>query len=493
MMHAGAVLRRSTEEAGVRQRNWTTGLPAAILIGDVVVIALTILIGHSVRFGVGTSDLAGVPITVSYGAIGVILGTMWFTSLSVGRTREIRIVGAGPIEYKRVVNASLSLFGFIAILAYSFSVELARGYLIITCTVGIVLLLAWRWGFRRFVVARRRHGAYSRRLAIIGQPAEVLQLFKSFERTPEAGYVPVGALMPGRSFSSPTGVELPLPVLSVDRRVSAMIETLSRENVDVVAVTGGALKPAAMRRLSWELANLNISLLLAPALTDVAGPRIHALPLADLPLIHVSTPELGGVPSAIKRSIDIVGSAVGLILISPLLLAVAIAIKLDDGGPVLFAQPRVGRDGREFTMFKFRSMVVDAEARLAELRESSEGNDVLFKMREDPRITKVGAFIRRYSIDELPQLINVLIGEMSLVGPRPPLRSEVEQYEDHVMRRLKVLPGITGLWQVGGRSDLDWEESVRLDLYYVENWSIVQDVIILFRTIRVVLARDGAY
>lgn len=248
-----------------------------------------------------------------------------------------------------------------------------------------------------------------------------------------------------------------------------------------------------MRALSWELADHSISLILAPALTDVAGPRIHSHPVADLPLIHVSTPRLDGFSAVLKRAFDILGSAAGIFVISPVLLFTAIAIKLDDGGPVFFAQRRVGKDNVPFTMFKFRSMVVDAEAKLAQLRASEAGNEVLFKMKDDPRITRVGAFIRKYSIDELPQLFNVFLGSMSMVGPRPPLESEVEQYGSDVMRRLTVMPGITGLWQVGGRSDLDWEESVRLDLYYVENWSIIQDLIILFRTVRVVLARDGAY
>lgn len=255
-------------------------------------------------------------------------------------------------------------------------------------------------------------------------------------RAPSSGFLPVGAILPGRSLQSPDGEELPLPVLSVDRSVPAILDVLLCHEVQVVAVTGGGLSPRLMRALSWELADHSIS---------------------------------------------------------PLMVATAIAIKLDDGGPVFFRQTRAGRDSRPFTMLKFRSMVVNAEERLAELESQADGNGVLFKMRDDPRITRVGRVIRAYSIDELPQLVNVLLGEMSMVGPRPPLMTEVERYGSDVMRRLTVKPGITGLWQVGGRSDLDWEESVRLDLYDVENWSIVQDLIIIFRTVRVVLTRDGAY
>jgi exopolysaccharide biosynthesis polyprenyl glycosylphosphotransferase len=404
------------------------------------------------------------------------------------------VVGSGAPEYRRVVNATLLLFGGVAIISYIFDLELARGYVAVAFPVGMLLLLGWRFAARQFIVRLRKRGRLSRRLVIIGGPGEALQLQQSFARAPSAGFSPIGAVLPGRSLHSPSGDELPLPVLSVDRSVPAILDVLLRHEVEVVAVTGGGLSPRLMRALSWELADNSISLILAPALTDVAGPRIHSHPVADLPLIHVSTPRLDGFSAALKRTFDIVGAGLGLILVSPLILATAIAIKLDDGGPVFFRQTRMGREHQPFTMLKFRSMAIDAEARLAELENHAgrdAGNGVLFKMKEDPRITRVGRFIRAYSIDELPQLVNVLLGTMSVVGPRPPLASEVEQYGPDARRRLTVKPGITGLWQVSGRSDLSWEESVRLDLYYVENWSLVQDLIIIARTVRVVLTRDG--
>jgi exopolysaccharide biosynthesis polyprenyl glycosylphosphotransferase len=249
--------------------------------------------------------------------------------------------------------------------------------------------------------------------------------------------------------------------------------------------------------LSWELEDTDAELILAPALTNIAGPRIHTQPVAGLPLIHVDRPTYRGANRILKKSFDLVGSVILVLLFSPVLLAVAAAIKLTSSGPVFFRQDRVGINGETFRMIKFRSMVVDAESRLAALKAQAQaqdaGNTVLFKIKNDPRVTGVGKFIRRFSIDELPQLFNVVTGEMSLVGPRPPLRSEVDLYGDDALRRLLVKPGMTGLWQVSGRSDLTWDDSVRLDVYYVENWSITGDLAILWRTARAVFGSSGAY
>jgi len=228
---------------------------------------------------------------------------------------------------------------------------------------------------------------------------------------------------------------------------------------------------------------------------DVAGPRVMTRPVQGLPLLHVESPTFDGPQLVVKRTMDRVAAALGLLVLSPVLAAIALMIFLDDRGPVFFAQERTGRDGRPFRLVKFRSMAVDAEARLAQLMARNQGSGPLFKLKDDPRVTRIGSFIRKYSLDELPQLINVVRGEMSLVGPRPPLPREVEEYEDSTHRRLLVKPGMTGLWQISGRSDLSWEEAVRLDLYYVENWSPLLDLMILWRTVQVVANPDkaGAY
>jgi exopolysaccharide biosynthesis polyprenyl glycosylphosphotransferase len=248
-----------------------------------------------------------------------------------------------------------------------------------------------------------------------------------------------------------------------------------------------------LRTLAWELEKTGTDLCVAPALLDVAGPRTTVRPTAGLTLLHVDHPQLSGPRQVVKDLFDRCAAAAALVALSPLLLVIAVAIRLHDKGPAMFTQTRVGKDGQEFKIYKFRTMVVNAEARLSEFRDKNDNDGVLFKVRRDPRVTAIGSTLRKSSLDELPQLINVLRGEMSLVGPRPALPQEAAQYADHVRRRLVVKPGLTGMWQVNGRSDLSWEETVRLDLGYVENWSFALDVQILWKTVSVMLNGSGAY
>jgi exopolysaccharide biosynthesis polyprenyl glycosylphosphotransferase len=262
---------------------------------------------------------------------------------------------------------------------------------------------------------------------------------------------------------------------------------------DTVAVCGSAsTEPGELRRLAWQLEGTGVDLVVAPQLTDIAGPRVHIRPVEGLPLLYVEEPTLSGVAWLIKNLLDRVVAAVGLLILAPVFLAVALAIRLGDKGPVFFRQMRVGREGKTFRVWKFRTMYVDAEERLAALVDQNESDGLLFKIKNDPRVTPVGRFLRASSLDELPQLINVLLGEMSLVGPRP-LPAEDGDFLGDVRRRLLVRPGMTGLWQVSGRSDLSWDDAVRLDLYYVDNWSLTFDLTILWRTIGVVLRTKGAY
>jgi exopolysaccharide biosynthesis polyprenyl glycosylphosphotransferase len=249
----------------------------------------------------------------------------------------------------------------------------------------------------------------------------------------------------------------------------------------------------ALRQLAWTLEKSSTDLYLAPALLDVAGPRTTIRPVAGLPLLHVDHPELGGGKRLFKGLFDKSVAAAVLVLLGPLLMFIAIAIRLHDGGPALFRQTRVGKDGRLFTVYKFRSMVVDAERQRSALIALNEHDGPLFKMRQDPRITRLGAWLRRWSLDELPQLLNVFLGDMSLVGPRPPLPSEASKYGSYMRRRLLVKPGLTGLWQISGRAELSWEDAVRLDVRYVENWSFALDLLILWKTIAAVLSGRGAY
>ncbi|WCI07892.1 sugar transferase [Arthrobacter sp. OVS8] len=282
-----------------------------------------------------------------------------------------------------------------------------------------------------------------------------------------------------------------VPVLS---STDDVVRTVGRCGAEAVIVAGPV--PGGnqyIRELGWGLEEHQAELVLASSLTNVAGPRIHWRPVEGLPLMHVDVPRYSGAKHACKRLLDIAVAATALVLLSPVLLTLAIIVKHDSPGPVLFRQERVGKAGDPFRMLKFRSMVVNAEAALAGLGAQNQGAGVLFKMHNDPRVTRCGRWMRRFSLDELPQFWNVLTGEMSLVGPRPPLQREVGGYERHTHRRLLIKPGITGLWQVNGRSDLPWDEAVRLDLYYVENWSIMGDVIIMWRTFRAMCAPAGAY
>lgn len=480
----------------MRQKNieWRTGIPRALGAIDGVSIVIAMVTAQLSRFGTSTDPVLGGTVSTNYWFVTALLGLVWWLFLHVWGSRDIKVLGAGSEEYKRVAVSSLYLFGSVAIVSYALEIPTARGYIGVAMPLGIVLLLAGRWICRKVLVRHRKNRRFTRRLMLLGSPAAVEHLHRSLISEPGAGYLPIAAILPGHQLNSPSGTELDLPIASVGKELHQIIAAVEAHGADAIALSAGTvLKPRVIRQLGWELQERRISMILAPALTDIAGPRIHTQPVAGLPLIHVSTPELEGAQAFVKRAFDCIGAVFGLIVLSPIFLIIALLIRKDSPGPVFFQQERIGRKGIPFKMHKFRSMVVDAEDRLADLQEANEGNGVLFKMKTDPRITKIGAFIRRYSIDELPQLWNVLAGTMSMVGPRPPLQSEVETYEEYVLRRLKVKPGVTGLWQVSGRSDLSWDDSVRLDLYYVENWSLTQDLIILFRTAKAVFGKDGAY
>jgi exopolysaccharide biosynthesis polyprenyl glycosylphosphotransferase len=321
----------------------------------------------------------------------------------------------------------------------------------------------------------------------VGGREEVEALVAELNREPYAGLTVVGACMPPGDAVAGCSV----PVVG---SITTVPDAVARLGVDTVAVTASrGLTSGVLKRLGWDLEGAGVDLVVAPALTDVAGPRVHVRPVSGLQLLYVEQPEFTGPTRVIKEAVDRFFAAVALTLASPLLATIAIAVKLSSPGPVIFRQVRVGRDGALFTVYKFRTMFIDAERRVSDLWRHNDGNGVLFKLRDDPRVTRVGRVLRRFSLDELPQLANVLMGTMSLVGPRPALPSETERYGRSTARRLLVKPGMTGLWQVSGRSDLSWEDSVRLDLYYVENWSFAGDIQILWKTLSAVVTRRGAY
>ncbi|MCD5343535.1 sugar transferase [Arthrobacter sp. AK04] len=473
--------------------DWRRRWSRLLGVVDAFVIIWAVVGAFIIRFGV-EPDFMVAGQEVAYLWLSAALVIAWWFMLGAWNSRQSRILGSGADEYKRVSAASLWLFGVVAIVSYVLRFDTARGYVGLALPVGLLGLLLGRWLIRQHLNIKRRQGRHMSRLLLLGGPGAVSHLAASFRRSKNAGYLPVAAYMPGVQSQGPVEPDSGLQILGHKPDTVSIVAAIESCGADAVAVSAGVqLHPQTLRHLGWELASRNIGLIMAPALTDIAGPRIHTQQVAGLPLIHVTTPTLEGGQRVAKRLFDIAVSGTLLVLVSPVLMVAAALVRLDSPGPVLFRQERVGMEGNRFVMLKFRSMAVDAEAKLAALEQNNEGSGPLFKMKNDPRITRVGRFLRRFSIDELPQLCNVLGGSMSLVGPRPPLPREVEAYEHDVRRRLLVKPGLTGLWQVSGRSNLSWQDSVRLDLYYVENWSLAGDFSILLRTVRAVFKSTGAY
>lgn len=470
--------------------NWRRAYAARLWFSDLLVLIWVVYGTQLLWFGFGNAQVAmrnDARITeLSYWAFSAILIVAWMWALSFVDSRDHRVIGTGNSEYVRVASASFRLFGVIAIIAFLTQVDVARGYLLIALPLGIAMLVLERWLWRQWLIAHRMMGGYSARVLLVGSEASVAQLARELSRAKHSGYEVVGACVPtGKVADILSGTSIPIMgnVNAIDRAIAAT-------SADTVAVTStDELPPDKVKQISWSLEAGRQHLVLAPSIIDVAGPRIHTRPVAGLPLIHVETPKFSRGQRFAKRTMDLLISLVGLMVISPLLAGLAIAVRFSGPGPVLFRQMRIGHRGREFEMLKFRSMVTNAEELLPSLLSQRDaGNEILFKMTHDPRVTPIGRFMRRYSLDELPQLFNVIVGNMSLVGPRPPLPREVERYAEHVHRRFLMKPGITGAWQVGGRSTLSWEDSVRLDLAYVENWSLLGDVAILTKTAKAALS-----
>ena len=416
----------------------------------------------------------------------------WVLTLRATQSSDRRIVGDGPNEYSRVLNACFIVFGLLAIVDLAFRLNLARGFIAIALPLGTLGLLVSRWAWRKTLHRSRLRRRNLSQVLVVGGPSSAVPLIEHLDKNPGLGFEVVGLCVPPGSEHRPVAVNgHDIPVYG---SFSEARDAVALCGATTVAVTSAeALGHSAMRELSWDLEGMNVDMLVSPGVTDVAGPRMMVRPVAGLPLLHIDKPRYDGANRFLKAAFDRLGAVVLLLMLAPVLVACAIAVKINSSGPIFYRAERIGVGNVPFDMWKFRTMVDGADKQKAALAQKNEGAGVLFKLRDDPRVTTVGKKLRRYSLDELPQLFNVVGGSMSLVGPRPPLRDEVEQYSGLVTRRMLVRPGITGLWQVSGRSDLSWEESVRLDLSYVENWSIMQDAMILWRTVRAVVRSDGAY
>lgn len=470
---------------------WARRYRTKLRVSDVSIIVIAVGIAFVARFGVETAAVAAGPFRIDYWIVALMVVTIWIITLGAFHTRDSRVIGVGATEYRQVVNASALAFGLLAIGFLVFQVDIARSFFIFALPLGMVGLIIERWLWRKWLLHQRHFGHYLSRVIVVGSRDDVEYVVRQIAEKSGAAYHVVGVALEDGDTTGVLSRGYRIPVVADSAHVADAVGSMG---VDAVIVAGHPRGGSTfIRNLGWDLEGTPAELVLSSRLTDVAGPRIHFRPVEGLPLIHVEIPHFEGTRHVLKRTLDVVAAGAGLILIAPLLAVIAIVVKADSPGPALFRQERCGRNQQTFQMLKFRSMVQTAETDLAGLMSKNEGSGVLFKIRNDPRVTRVGRVLRKYSLDELPQLWNVLVGEMSLVGPRPPLPTEVDGYEQHVHRRLYIKPGLTGMWQVNGRSDLDWDESVRLDLYYVENWSLAGDLIILWRTLRVLTHPTGAY
>ena len=424
-------------------------------------------------------------------ALGLASVPVWLGVLGAVGSYEVRLIGTGTDEYRRILNAGLAMFAIVSTTAYFFRLDLARSFVLWSVPLAVLLSIAGRFLLRKRLHARWLKGVDVRRTLLVGHPDELELVAHHLEREAWAGFSVVGmcSTKPGDRLKLADG-----RTIEAYGNPSAVRDAVEHFAVDTLVLTSAkGLGPGGLRELTWDLEDSHIHLIVAPAVTDIAGPRISSRPVAGLPLLHVEAPRLSTAGRIFKATFDRVVTVVALVLLSPVMAGAAFAVKLTSRGPVFYRQTRVGLGGKNFTLTKFRTMVVDADAMRPSLAVANEAAGPLFKIRDDPRVTRVGKWLRRLSVDELPQLFQVLSGRMSLVGPRPPLPSEVATYDPHVHRKFLVKPGITGLWQVCGRSDLPWEEAVRLDLFYVDNWSPTMDIAICAKTVKAVLLPTGAY
>ncbi len=449
---------------------------ARLIRGDIVVVDL-IAIGAAVLAGLLSEFSSTGPIVNDFGRLYVsaMLLIVWPIMLWARQTREPMILGQGIQEYRRVLAAGAWTLAIVATIAFFLDSNTAKRLFILDMSLSIVLLLLGRRVMRGTV------------LRIIARGTPLAKVFLAAKQ-PHFDHIRSELEASGR-FSVVGGTDGTLSLKPAD----IVTEALAIEANTIVVGPTIASDPNWTRRLGWAMEHTDLQLWLSSAIVEVAGPRLRVTPVEGLTLVTVDLPTFSGATRTMKRAIDIFGAILGLLILGIPLLLIGLLVRATSAGPALFKQPRAGFEGQPFVCWKFRTMVTGADAQRAELRDQHDSDDPTFKMERDPRVTSLGRVLRRFSIDELPQLVNVMRGEMSLVGPRPHPFDDVELYDELASRRLLVTPGMTGLWQVSGRSDLDWERGVLLDLYYVENWSLASDVAIMMKTLAVVVKGSGAY
>jgi exopolysaccharide biosynthesis polyprenyl glycosylphosphotransferase len=454
-----------------------------VITGDVLVTILTALVAG----GLLSADGAALFKDLTLGFLSVV---SVLCSLAMNRAWHPTVLGQGADEYVRLGRGMFAGAVALGLAGLATGVVSTRIWVFVVIPATAVVALLLRYLLRQVLHRARYEGECLLPVMAAGGVETVRDLIARTKAAPHVGWRVDAICTVDGDGADGTEVD----GVSVIGTLDELADHVRRGGYRIVAITADPYwTPRRLQQLAWNLEGSGAEMVVAPTLMEVAGPRLHVSGVLGMPLLRVSAPAFSGMRRVVKGVVDRVGAVVLLTLGLPLIVVACAAILADSRGGVFYRQRRVGKDGKEFTILKFRTMVRDADRRKAALAHANEGAGVLFKMRRDPRVTRVGAVLRRYSIDELPQLFNVLTGAMSLVGPRPPLPEESARYEADVRRRLLVKPGLTGLWQVSGRSDLPWEEAVRLDLRYVEDWSLALDAMILWKTFRAVLGGQGAY
>jgi exopolysaccharide biosynthesis polyprenyl glycosylphosphotransferase len=473
-------------------RGWRTRYATILAAGDLTILLVVLVLAVVVRFGTSTVDFRLGGLSLPFVMLAATMACVWWVCLTLLHTRSHRLIGHGTEEYRRVLRATWVAYAVLAFASVALKVDASRVFLLLACPAGMAALLAWRKTARVWLHRQRKEGRALSRVLLVGGVDSAKRIHASLEGQRSAGYCVAGVWVPDLESVDADALGADLQVVGRTATLAGMLRTTRAEAVMVTDTEH--LGPDGLRELTWALSGTGIELMLSPNVIDVVGSRLHLHEVSGLPMLHLDEPQYAGADRFVKVAFDRIGAAVILLCAAPAMLVLAALVKLSSDGPVLYRQERVGKDGEHFGMIKFRSMRVGADAELSALL-AAEGRTLaeLPKLTVDPRITRVGGVMRRYSLDELPQLFNVLKGDMSLVGPRPQRDFEVEKYDHIAGRRLSVRPGMTGLWQVSGRSDLDFAEAIRLDVHYVENWSMTSDLIILWRTLRAVVASDGAY
>lgn len=470
---------------------WDTRVHRMLLWSDVFVVSTLVAVGHALWSSWSPfAEVLG-PARAPSVWVSVGIAALWILQLGWTRSRDVRFLAQGSQEYQRIGQAGWHTFATVAGVGFLTDVPVGRVHLLLVLPLGTLVLFGYRRAWRLWLAEQRARGQFAHQVILAGSRRTVEQILGRLRAQARNQYEVVGVCLTVDDDESVGGSLAGVPVLG---GIDAAPTAAARSEADaIILASSEKVSLAEARRLEWALEDSGIGLIVAPTMADVALPRVAMTHVAGLSLLHVDAPRFTGFQRVLKEASDKAGALLALAILGVPMLVIAAAIKLSDGGPVFFRQERVGLNHETFTMLKFRTMRVDAEDRLADVAAANEGNGVHFKMRRDPRVTSVGRVLRRLSLDELPQLINVLRGEMSLVGPRPPLAREVDLWDADVARRQMVKPGLTGLWQVSGRSDLSWEETVRIDLHYTQNWSLGLDAIILLRTAWAVLSGRGAY